>query len=493
MRIKPATLAAVLFFFLPACRDVSFPERPLAPETALPAGSSVYDLDGDGQADCTFRADQTGRVTRLEFAGEDPGAVALDEIPFDQCRHLVLILDGFDYQLVRAFRQEGHFRAFHPPSKLLAPYPTMTDLCLADALGTGPARAVEALYYDAALDRTAGGKGDYLAGKNSPYEHLLDYRGAMLWDAVAYVAPWTVFRKEVRGAKQKFDGLDAKEVLAYFVASAGVGTREGEAGQRKCLVLIDRLANQVLVESRGRVKITLFSDHGHSYTQSKRVDFARHLKEAGWNWTSQLRGERDVVGLPFGLVTWAGFHTKAPAKLAEDLAKVPGVELASYIDKETVVVRHASGGVARIRRRQEGYRYDVASGDPLKLKALLAGLPGGADAYHDPDALLAATIDHEYPAPLQRLWRGHEGLVRYPPDVMVSLADDAYFGAGDLSSMVTVASTHGSLRRRNSVTFVMSTAAALPPMLRSRDLPRAMAKLTGDTWPAAKTRARHGP
>ena len=68
-------------------------------------------------------------------------------------------------------------------------------------------------------------------------------------------------------------------------------------------------------------------------------------------------------------------------------------------------------------------------------------------------------------------------------DVLVSLEDSYYFGSSGFAGFVTVASTHGSLNYRNSVSFIMSMLGPLPGVLRVGDVPKEMAKLVGDPWP----------
>ena len=99
------------------------------------------------------------------------------------------------------------------------------------------------------------------------------------------------------------------------------------------------------------------------------------------------------------------------------------------------------------------------------------------------EAELAATVDHTYPAPLQRLWRSHFAQMEHPPDVIASLADQFYSGGKSFGTWVNVASTRGSLNRRNSLAFIMSTAAAMPGVMRSQDIPRHMAAEVGEPWP----------
>lgn len=487
-RWKTPILAAMLtpIALAGGCRKpVYFPALSVT-DAAIPADAfRAYDTDGDGKVDFLHFADAAGRVSRVGYAADAGGApevVDLDAVDFSDCRHLVLILDGFGYGLMKAYRDAGRFRVFHPPSRVVAPYPSMTDLCLVDALDLRKCRGFEAVYFDRPANRIKGGTSDYLAGKNEPYNEVLQYRAATLWDAIGYVAPWAVFGKEVNDAKRVFDRNASREVLAYFVSSAGVSTSSGATGQLRCLQRIEQFANQVVWETRGRTKVTILSDHGHSYTPAQRIPLAKHLTDRDWRLRNSLSGPRDVAYVRFGLVTYASFATESPQALAADVADCEGVELTSYAANGAVVVLGRDGSRATVRCKDGRYAYECASRDPLDLKDILAKLKGDSEGYYDADELLGATIGHTYPAPLQRLWRAHHGLADNTPDVMASLEDRFYSGAKGLASAVSIASTHGGLNNTNSVTFIMSTAGPLPPVMRSADVPKHMSKLLGQKW-----------
>lgn len=484
MQVARWTAAVLLAVAAAGCRKpVRLPVEVQVVRTGQ-AEQRSYDTDGDRRADF-FTSAAAGRVDRIARDRTGDGKpdewVRLDDVPLADCRHLVVILDGFGYDLVRTYYDAGHLRLFHPPSAVVAPYPTLTDPCLAAALGLAPCTALEARYYDRKAGKVVGGNIAYLAGRNMPYNRLLQYRAKMFWDAVSYVKPRPVFTKEVHDTKRTFDRLRRREVLAYLVSSAGMGTKYGARGQRECLALVDRLVNQVVLESRGRVKVTLFADHGHTCTEARRTDLAGHLKRRGWRVTSRLKKPRDVAYIRFGLETYASFATDRPAELAADLVGADGVDVVSFADNDAVVVLSAAGSRAVIRARAGRYAYQVAVGDPLSLKPILAGLTPDAGGYYDADELLAATATHRYPAPLQRLWQAHFALVANRPDVIASLTDDRY--SGSQAFAVKVASTHGGLNYRNSVTFIMSTAGPLPPVLRTADIPAALKRLLGTDWP----------
>ena len=460
------------------------------PAAKSPGAAAIYDTNRDGRADFFTFTDPAGRIDRIAYdrnRDEKPDLlIDLDDIPFDRCRHLVVILDGFGYDAVKRYYAAGGLRMFHPPSRVVAPYPAMTNVCVADALGYVASRGFRTRYYDHRRNLLRGGFWDYLQSDNDPYVRILGYRQNKLWDGVAYLWSRPVFEMEIDDLKSEFDRRARRETIAYLASSAAVSTQLGEAGQRECLRRIEQLVNQIIWETRGLAKITLLSDHGHAYKPPKFTDLAAQLQQQGWRLTDRLRGPTDFCPIHLGVATVASFATRDPAQLASDLITCEGVELASYADLDRVVVLSKDAGKAIVRKKNGRYRYERISGDPLELTAILDRLKSDPDGYFGADPLLRATANHKYPAPLQRLWRTHFGLAENPGDVVVSLGDGFCCGSRTFARLLTINSTHGSLNYRNSVTFVMSTVGPLPPLMRSRDIPRHLGKLIHAPWPLGK-------
>ncbi len=476
-----AMLTVVAAAAMIGCRPpaVTFPLEALTAD----ANTVVYDTNRDGKGDCFFILNSAGRATHLSLDGKPNGVVDLDAIPISDCRHVVIILDGVGYDLAREFRDSGHLRLFHPPSRVIAPYPTLTDLCFEDFLGLEPVKGMEAKYYDRDKNDIVGGSGDYLDANELPYNRLLNYRADTMMDAMSYVYPESVFKKEINDAKRLVDTRATKEVLIYLVSSAGLGTVKGPDGHRKALAGVERLVAQILQETKGLCKFTVIADHGHTYTPGKRIGMEKHLKDKGWRLADRIKGDRDVAYVRFGLVTYLSLSGKHPAELAADAVTCKGADLASYAEGDHVVVLDNAGGRAVIRRQTDRYSYEPALGDPLGLRDILPKLHADAAGFYDANEMLAATATHGYPAPLERLWRAHFAVVANPPDVIVSLTDGYYSGSRSLDGFVKVASTHGGLNYKNSATFIMSTIGPLPPVMRSGDIPANMTRLTGWPWP----------
>ena len=161
---------------------MTFPLTSLDAPAKQAGAFKAYDARNTGHADFFVYTDDTGRINRIGYdttcCGKPNQIVPLDPIPFSQCRHLVIFLDGFSYDVVKSYRDQGHLRFFYPPAKVIAPYPTLTDICIQQALGNGPANAPEDEYYSNKLNKVEGGSLSYLKGTNEPYDALFQYRTA---------------------------------------------------------------------------------------------------------------------------------------------------------------------------------------------------------------------------------------------------------------------------------------------------------------------------
>jgi hypothetical protein len=288
------------------------------------------------------------------------------------------------------------------------------------------------------------------------------------------------------------DRRDRKEVPVYLVSTAGISTRRGLEGQRQVLATIDRLSQQLIWQTRGMVKITIFSDHGHTLTPARYIDFRQYLAEKGWRVTSRLEGPHDVATMEFGLLTYEAFATRDRPGLAATVLQHPGVDLVTYIEGDAVIVEKTDGR-ARIERRGQRYRYAAEKGDPLDLAETVAKMKADgaldSDGYADDAEWFKRTQSHRYPDAPNRLWRAFNDLVENPPDLVASLKFEYYAGLKARAQWLTVLpSTHGSLDRRDSTAFIMSTAGPLLPeggAIRSRDLGTIFEKLDGHSWPPA--------
>jgi hypothetical protein len=462
----------------------SFP-TPLA--TRVEQGETVvaFDMNHDGRPDFWEYQPADGRIRALAYATpgtDEPGPrIELDDIPVNECPHLLIGLDGVPFEVVDDVWRQGHLRLFRPPTRVVCCFPSMTDLAYADLFHDGPCLGYQALYFDHQANRRSNGDAVYLKGGNSPWLADVDYRCSLWWDALVYLSPQAVFHHELAGMRRAFQTVADGEAWAYSVGTAALGTRGGRPAMERYLQEIDAFCQQIVYERKGRVRITLTADHGHDLVANRLVSFDGVLKAGGYHSARALHGPRDVVTVAYGLVTYADFATQDPAGVAQCLLQHEDVEFACYPAGNALVVRSRTGE-ARITKGSSGFVYEPTGEDPLRLAPIIEQLrragqvsPAGEIVG---DALFQATLDHYYPDPLARLWAAFHELVDNPPDLIVNLRDGACHGAKFFYAMIgKPASTHGALNRRNSTTFVLTTLGALPPALRTREVLPALERL----------------
>src|ERR1051325_4978516 len=61
-------------------------------------------------------------------------------------RRLLLCLDGVPHKLIEVAKSRGLFDRFGAPTRLLSPFPTMTNVALSAMLGASPPAGSESLY-----------------------------------------------------------------------------------------------------------------------------------------------------------------------------------------------------------------------------------------------------------------------------------------------------------------------------------------------------------
>ncbi|KPK74726.1 MAG: hypothetical protein AMJ79_13355 [Phycisphaerae bacterium SM23_30] len=461
-----------------------FPAQPRRVTVTAEGGRLLsYDTDEDDRADYEQVLNRAGRKVELRFAAADggaSGAVNLDDMNGEAAPHFIIALDGVPYDLVEQLYRQGHFRLFYPPSKVISCFPCMTDLAYQRMFGGVRPLAYQAKHFDRRSNRIVPGNEIYLSGLNADWMKKLAYRCSTLLDAWAYVRPEFVFRHELRGMMEVFRQAEGGTYIVYSVGTAGLGTQGGREAIINYLRVVDRLCEQIVYERRGRVKITLLADHGHNMSGRGRVRFEEHLKEFGFRLSDRLQGPHDVVVIDYGLVTYAAFFTEEPAQVADALLQSPVVTLACYPQEGQVVVRSLDGR-AVIRRAGGRYSYSTEFGDPLGLLPVIAELrrQGKVDGegFIDDRALFEATIEHEYPDPLRRIWQAFYDLVQEPADLIVCLKDGWCHGSGVFNFLIGGASsTHGSLNQLNCATFLLTMLGETPPALRLEEVMPALGR-----------------
>lgn len=453
---------------------LTFPAEPLEHS----ARGVFYDVHHRGRPDFALLADASGRIDSIAY--DDAGEGRFDRVYHlsdyadRDVPHLIVLLDSIPFQAMADRYAAGDFRWFDPPQKVIPPFPSLTEICYSRLLGAPPLEGFVDDYYDRDTAVSADTMWQrVLSNYREPWERRLNYSASMYQSGLAYLHPREWYQAELALAKQSFDQSPDRVTIVYFTSASAMLSKYGKAGLNEVLDGIRRMCLQILYERQGAVKITMMADHGHNLMATTNISLNSTLEAAGFHASPQLRGPNDVVLELQGLVTYLGVRTTRPAEVARALGTCPQVTLASYMDRDRVIVRDARGS-ALIEYRNQKFRYRPIDHDVLGYEPVIALLKAAgkasADGFISEDDWFEATLDQQYPDGPRRIWDAFHGTVTHPPEVMITIRDGYCAGRGDFQAFIRMASTHGSLNQVNSATFVMSMTGRVRRLLRTGEV-----------------------
>jgi hypothetical protein len=404
-------------------------------------------------------------------------------------RRLLLCLDGVPYDVVEAAKERGLFAGFGPPSRLLSPFPTLTNVALSTMLGATPPNGYESRYFDRANRELRGGVGKYI-GRRTPdklpssYMDELDYQEPLAFEFLVYVAPEWIWRADMQRFRDRFrSATRTRDYFAFLKGTDGLLHIRGPGRLAVALESLDEILREIQGYCGSETEIVLFSDHGMNLRENRRAHLQTHLTRQGFKIVGQFRSvSRRAIAIPaFGLCGYAALYCgdeEAVPGLADALIDLEGVDFSVYRDSDSSVVVKGSSGTARIEQkgtaRGTHYHYNQIEGDPLQLAAIMRGL--SREGHFDPDGYaldrvwLERTANHVYPDSLANLYTSlHRNRVRHAADVLVSFRDGYYFGWSAFDHIVRLAATHGNSLRGSTSAFMMSTHRILPEYVRADD------------------------
>lgn len=421
----------------------------------------LFDTDTNGTADYAERLEPNGRVSALLYDADGDGVledqVVLAAVPAGERRDLVLILDSVPFDHVRSAHAAGRLAFFEPPTRVISPFPVMTDLSLAEFFGASPCPGVEASYYDGT--RVTDGYDHYVHEGNTPWLPFTDYRMAPIAHLPTYLWPLPWFDHELRAIEGRLLREPTPSFVGYCVGTSAIGASLGHDGHAAALVRLDRYVSSLMFQTRGRLRISAFSDHGHLCGPSRRVSLGAELAKCGYRIVEKLERPDDVVSVEFGLVSCGALHTRQPESVARDVVSIEGVDLAAYRGPAGGVMVRSRAGQAVIESNGDRLQYRlVSAGDPLGMSRGVVCPPQGWSRNEAFEQTRAARV----PDGVHRLWRAINGLLTHTPDVLVSFTDGYHSGSPTMEGFVSIVGVHGSLGTASSAGFAISMATGLP-------------------------------
>ena len=454
------------------------------------------DLDGDGVVDRYLKdRDANGSFDLIVPKAPREGRTQ---------RHLIICVDSVPFSVMEGLWRTGHFRDFHPPGRVISSFPSDTNPAFAEIFGMAKSPGMEDRYYDRALNRIVGGKWDHMVRRDGradgTFHAAFDYEEHPRYGALMYLAPSMVSDHDLARCRTVFWRLYREKpadqpIFLYIGSTDAISHREGLAGLVRQLLRVEGIIDEIVFHAGGDIRISLFSDHGNNLAYSgPMIDLGGHLARKGFRPAAALKGPRDVVVPRFGQVGDACIYTREENReaVAEALATLKGVGFSVYV-KDAACVVEGPLGKAKITRDGGRYRYEMVSGDPLKLGEIIAGmrLDGKIDAegYGDDAAWFAATRAHVYPDILRRLAAAVTDHVVNRPDVLVSLEEGYRYGGGFFAKMMALHGAHGSAAGTQTIGMAMSTDRAVPAFIRAADVMEAL----GEAKPGSRAAAQMSP
>jgi hypothetical protein len=395
---------------------------------------------------------------------------------------LIVMLDGVSFETMKSLRQRGLFGVFKDPSRVIAPFPSMTNVAAAESWHAEQPQEYESLYFDKSQNILAGGPKDYLRKRpatRGDWHEMLDYVEPKAYEFAVYGFPQRIYQADLRRFLLTYAGSDKKVFRAALKSTDGLAHRSEREMFERSLIEVDRVLERLYRDRQGHLEMIVFSDHGNSYDQSRRVDLASHLRNRGFAVDKRLESEKSVVIPDFGLVNYAALYTDAHNKrpIADAVRQLAEVEIAAFEEDGHVHVLSESGKAQiDFDKRTGSFRYEIAGRDPLQLAGISEQWKDRAESSGEfvSDRLLFDTLkSHRYPDAVFRLYQATTALVKNKADILVSFREGYFWGneAFDaFSRFVKIRAFHGGLRASHSQAFFMSTAKQAPPYLRSQDL-----------------------
>lgn len=392
--------------------------------------------------------------------GPDP-SLSPDGVPL----RLVLALDGIPYSLFTEMQARGFFRAFRPAARMVAPFPSLSDVSFAAIGGSGPPESYQVMHFDPAKNRSVGNTLFALSSRAHP-NLPADSSDHSSWHRiVGYLAPYHVALGDMRRIGREILKSRKATFVAYLEQTDSIVHVEGRAGAIRFLRRLDHfladLQSEIRLRTGRELMVDIVSDHGSTLAKSHNVRLTRQLRSCGFRRRRHIRNADEVAYSTAGIIGSVAV-TAMPESVdavSRCLVRTDGVDLVAFDRGQRVVVLSAAGGEAEVwptpGSAVETYTYRNLHGDPL-------GLLGNADEAtkaFDEATLFHASLDAKYPDSLHRLWRAFHGEVREPSPILLSLRDGR-----DASNRVVRAfallrgraGTHGSLTLRASLGIITS-------------------------------------
>ena len=135
-------------------------------------------------------SDYDGTVDRLELSNPEIKELNLsyNTTTGSKRAKLAVCLDGVPYEVMAELWDEGLFREFSRPVKMISVFPSVSDVALTEVLHAEKVPGYENLYFDVQETRLRGGALSTVSKAKIPYLEILDYDEPGIFKGLAYIS-----------------------------------------------------------------------------------------------------------------------------------------------------------------------------------------------------------------------------------------------------------------------------------------------------------------
>ncbi|MBS3107423.1 hypothetical protein J4468_00765 [Candidatus Woesearchaeota archaeon] len=370
-------------------------------------------------------------------------------------RKVSICIDGVPFRTIIDLQKQGYFQEFKAPNRVISAYPSLTR----------PNHSVFHNYKKPKCYESIG----FQKRKNLPYYIIIDkdFRKKKTFESLYTTVGKT--RDKIRAFtksyfspnhKKLFKKLEAqleRYILGNYSNNIWVITydqithRYGTERTKRELKSLSKLFSRIIHE-HPELEISLWSDHG-AINCTHFIDLKRKFKDYGFSVHNRLWKEKSVILSAPGITNFIPlFHTPSYSKeIHAILDKIDEISFFVYHEKEDIIIRK-NKLTARITKRENKFKYEVLTGDPLNYSEIINNLEKDQNGFISNDLLFINTTNHKYPDALHRIYNAFR-IVENPGDVLIDLEEGFFFGKKIFRKGGK--GTHGSLSNNCSECFYM--------------------------------------
>lgn len=363
------------------------------------------------------------------------------------------------------------FQGFFPASRLISTFPSLSDCAFSDIFQAPAPPGCQRFHYDKKLNKLIGGVATDLGHPSAFEEKMHVAFTKKSHHMAAYLRPLLTFKQELNITLKRFWAeKDSPDFYAYLLGPDAILHMNGRIHEALTFLNDSLVALQLRYqkETGQKLEIIILSDHGNNFAiHGQRIKIKKYLKDNGWHLSKQLQNKTDVVLVssgPLNSIEVFTFESEIQ-KVAALFTHLPGCDIVSNIDPQhanQIHIANQKNQSALLIKKPgwQAYRYKPLSGDPLEYKHL------HQSGFISAQQWLQLTAKLEYPAALERIYRGHTSISQNSAPILVSLKDGYENANGFVKKFYArrLGGTHGGLAQKSSVGILMTNFRQTPNM-----------------------------